>query len=211
MVCKNCHNENIDGVKFCFFCGSELSDLAEKQTINDTANNNSKKNTEDTSTVDANDSKQNHNLNSKKSVSQVNADLAMIPTYEDMIKGRQITDRTWQMLPKNIKKGTSVNDLSDSIDTNSRPNSLIINLKATTQNNEKSVAFVNYTADAVKKELPKMQQGIGTVHVYEKASKKNVTTQVHSSVKKYTLVGIALGIVAGMVVSFVATSWKHIA
>lgn len=65
MVCKNCHNENIDGVKFCFFCGSELSDLAEKQTINDTANNNSKKNTEDTSTVDANDSKQNHNLNSK--------------------------------------------------------------------------------------------------------------------------------------------------
>lgn len=65
MLCKNCHNENIDGVKFCFFCGSELSDLAEKQTINDTANNNSKKNTEDTSTVDANDSKQNHNLNSK--------------------------------------------------------------------------------------------------------------------------------------------------
>ena len=152
-----------------------------------------------------------HNLNSKKSVSQVNADLAMIPTYEDMIKGRQIADRTWQMLPKNIKKGTSVNDLSDSIDTNSRPNSLIINLKATTQNDEKSVAFVNYTADAVKKELPKMQQGIGTVHVYEKASKKNVTTQVHSSVKKYTLVGIALGIVAGMVISFVATSWKHIA
>ena len=49
-----------------------------------------------------------HNLNSKKSVSQVDADLAMIPTYEDMIKGRQITDRTWQILPKNIKKGTSV-------------------------------------------------------------------------------------------------------
>lgn len=66
MLCKNCHNENIDGVKFCFFCGSELSYLTEKQTINDTANDDSKKNTEDTSKIDSNDNKQNHNLNSKK-------------------------------------------------------------------------------------------------------------------------------------------------
>ncbi len=32
MVCKNCHNENIDGVKFCFYCGCELiSDNSVKQ------------------------------------------------------------------------------------------------------------------------------------------------------------------------------------
>lgn len=62
MVCKNCHNENIDGVKFCFFCGRELSDLTEEQTINDTANNDSIENTKDVSSID---NKQNHNLNSK--------------------------------------------------------------------------------------------------------------------------------------------------
>lgn len=152
-----------------------------------------------------------HSLNDKRAHSQVNADLAMIPTYEDMIKGRQVTESSWKTLPQNIKKGTSVNTLADSIDTSNRPDSLIITLKATTKNAKQSVAFVNNTAEAAKKELPKMQQGIGKVHVYPRATLKNVSSEKHGSVKKFTLVGIALGIVAGMLISFVVTSWKHIA
>lgn len=152
-----------------------------------------------------------HNLNAKRARSQVSADLAMIPTYEDMIKGRQVTESTWKSLPKNIRKNTSIKLLSDSIDTNNRPDSLIITIKATTKDAKQSVAFVNNTAMAAKKELPKMQQGIGEVHVYPKATLKNTSSEKHSSIKKWTLVGTALGIVAGMLISFVITTWKHIA
>lgn len=151
-----------------------------------------------------------HNLTGRRAHSLFETDLSMVPTYRDLIEGREVTDNAYHRLPKRIKHATNVGDLSDSINTNSHPDSLVITVRATTDNAEKSVAYVNSVAEAAKAELPKMQRGIGNVHIYAKATKKNVTIQTHSSVKKYTLVGIALGIIAGMVISFSRVSFKYV-
>lgn len=150
-----------------------------------------------------------HSLDSKRAHSQVSADLAMIPTYEDLIKSCQVTESTWKALPKSIRKETSPKSISDNIDTNNRPESLVITVKATTKDANQSLAIANTTVEVAKKELPKMQKELGTVHVYTKANRKSVTSQTHGSVKKYTLVGVALGIVAGMLVSFTITTLRH--
>lgn len=151
-----------------------------------------------------------HNLEGRQARSLFETDLNMVPTYRDMIEGREVTTNAYHRLPKKIKHDTKLSDLSSSIDTNSRPSSLVITIKATTDNPKNSVAYVNSVAEAAKIELPKMQRGIGEVHVYSKANQKNVAVVTHSSVKKYTLVGIALGIIAGMVISFSRVSFKYV-
>ena len=97
-----------------------------------------------------------HSLDSKRAHSQVSADLAMIPTYEDLIKSRQVTESTWKALPKSIRKETSPKSISDNIDTNNRPESLVITVKATTKDANQSLAIANTTVEVAKKELPKI-------------------------------------------------------
>lgn len=151
-----------------------------------------------------------HNLTWRRAYTSFKTDLGMIPTYQDMIEGREVLTNAYQQLPRKIKHKSSVKDLSSSINTNSRPDSLVITIKATTDNPKESVAYVNSVAKAAKAELPKMQKGLGEVHVYSKATQKNIVVVTHSSVKKYTLVGLALGTIAGMVISFGRVSFKYV-
>lgn len=151
-----------------------------------------------------------HNLHSKRVASQVNGDLAMIPTYADLIEERPVINKAYSLLTKKEKAKISNNDLSSSIKTETHPQSLVVNIKATSGNRNSAIIMANKTADAAKKELPKILSGLGKVYVYPKANNKNVVSETHSSVKKYTILGAALGALIGMVVAFVITSWKHL-
>ena len=73
-----------------------------------------------------------------------------------------------------------------------------------------SLKLVNNTVQAAKKELPKIQPGLGRIYAYSKATKEDVRIQKHSSVKKYTLVGAALGILAGMIIAFLISTKKYL-
>lgn len=152
-----------------------------------------------------------HNLKARNAHTMLKTDLMMIPTYEDMISGRQVMGTAYKKLPKKIRKQTTVKDLASSIKTDSKPGSLIITIKATGQDSNTAINYVNAAAVAAKKELPIMQRGTGNVYVYPKATRKNVSSQTHGSVKKWTLVGGALGIIIGMLLSFMMTTWRHIA
>lgn len=151
-----------------------------------------------------------HNLNDKKSSSRVNSDLDMMPTYAEIIEGRPITNETYELLSKKQQKKLSQDDISKAVSTNSRPQSLIVNIKATTGNAKSAIMIANKTAEATQQSLPKIQPGVGHIYLYPKANKKNVVVQQHSSIKKYTILGGALGALAGMVLAFVFTSWKHL-
>lgn len=152
-----------------------------------------------------------HNLSNRNAQGMLKTDLMMIPTYKDMISSRQVMSTAYKELPKGVRSHTTVDDLASSIKTDSNPESLVITIKATDQNPRAAVDYVNTVAKASQKELPKMQRGTGEVYVYPQANRKNVTSQTHGSVKKWTLVGGALGIVVGMLLSFMITTWRHIA
>ena len=95
-----------------------------------------------------------HNLTGRRAHSLFETDLSMVPTYRDLIEGREVTDNAYHRLPKRIKHATNVGDLSDSINTNSHPDSLVITVRGTADNAEKSVGYVNSVAEAAKAELP---------------------------------------------------------
>lgn len=152
----------------------------------------------------------NMDIDNRNVNSQVNADLSMVPTYSDMIMGRQVTDNAYKRLPKKMRKEFSAQDMNSDISTDSKPRSLVITVMAKADKPDKAVKIVNNTAEAAKYELPKMQKGIGRVYLYPKANKKDVASETHTSVKKYTMIGTALGFLAGMVISFVVTTWRKL-
>lgn len=152
----------------------------------------------------------NHRLDKNRSKSQLDTDLNMVPTYRDMIEDRNVITDAYHRLPSKMRKNVNVKDVSNSISTNSRPGSLVISVKANTGSPEESVAYANSVVEAAKAKLPDMQNGIGTVHIYSKATSKNVEVITHNSTKKHTLVGLALGIIAGMIIAFARTSFEDI-
>lgn len=152
-----------------------------------------------------------HHVNyNKRADAQVNANLSMIPTYEEMIESSTITDKAYKKLPKKIRKQVTKSSFADSINTKHRDNTLLIRVKATGNTAKIATASVNQVVNTAKTELPKMQKDLGKVTVYQKASVKDATIHTHNSVKKYTIAGIALGLILGMMFGFIKTSWKDV-
>ena len=141
---------------------------------------------------------------------QVKTDLMMVPTYADIVEGKQVADQAYKNLPKKDQHKYSKKEFEEDITAESESNSLVISVKATSTSPIESLKLVNNTVQAAKKELPKIQPGLGRVYAYSKATKEDVKVQKHSSVKKYTLVGVALGILAGMIIAFLISTKKYL-
>ena len=66
----------------------------------------------------------------------------------------------------------------------------------------------NAVVQTIKESLSKYQPGAGEVHILTKKSKENVTSETTPHLKKYVAVGVALGGIIGIVISFVSITLK---
>ena len=82
-------------------------------------------------------------------------------------------------------------------------------MEATTKSKYDSVEIANSSAKAFIKELPKVQTGVNNVRIIDKATKLNTTSKTSPSVKKYVAVGIALGGLIGLIISFMFITSKE--
>lgn len=152
----------------------------------------------------------NHSENRSDGYKQVKSDLQMIPTYTEIIQGKQISDDAYQNMSKKNRHKYSKKDFESKVTASAAPNSSVINVKATADDAGEVVAIVNNTVQTAKMELPKIQPGLGKIYTYSKVSIKDVQSQKTGSVKKYTLVGVALGVLVGMLISFTISTKKHL-
>lgn len=157
-----------------------------------------------------------HNLNENSNSSDngqdsiTNADLNMMPTYAKIAEDETISETAHKMLPKSIKKHYSVQDVNDAIRAVPHQQSLVLSIKAKAGSAKASVAIANATAKAVKKDLPKLQPGAGTVTLLAKLTTKSVTSETLPHAKKYAMVGAAMGGLIGIVISFVVITLKDL-
>jgi capsular polysaccharide biosynthesis protein len=157
-----------------------------------------------------------HNLNENSNSSDngqdsiTNADLNMMPTYAKIAEDETISETAHKMLPKSIKKHYSVQDVNDAIRAVPHQQSLVLSIKAKTGSAKASVAIANATAKAVKKDLPKLQPGAGTVTLLAKPTTKSTTSETLPHAKKYAMVGAAMGGLIGIVISFVVITLKDL-
>lgn len=156
-----------------------------------------------------------HDLNSIHKTSDgqdnvVNADLNMMPTYEEIAKNTTVSKQARQYLSAKIRKDYSTSDINSAIDAKAHPQSLVLTLKATTKSKNDSVAIANASAKAFVKELPKVQPGVGNVKIVNSAEKNDTSSKTSPSIKKHAAVGIALGGLVGLVISFVFITSKEL-
>lgn len=138
----------------------------------------------------------------------IDSDMNMMQTYADIAQDERIAQVARQYLPKKLQKKYSANDISQDVDANSHPQSLVLKIRVKTDNEKDSVALVNATAKGLKKELPSIQPGAGKVILLATANEDNVTSITSPNKKKYMLMGTALGGLLGIVISFVVVTWK---
>lgn len=150
-----------------------------------------------------------HNYNrTRNRSSAVDADQHLIPTYQDILNDNSVAVRARKKLPKNIRKHYSVADINHVVTSTSKGDSLVINVHAKTNSAKDSVAIVNAVTASFKNELPKIDAQAGKVHLLSRAERNNVDSVTKPSIKKYTILGVGLGILFGMVLSILLTTWR---
>lgn len=139
----------------------------------------------------------------------VNIDQSMMPTYEEITENSQISSDVHKHLSKKMRRDYSSNELNRDISAKSHPQSLVLKIKVKTDSASDSVKIVNATALSLKRQLVKIQPGAGTVVPLAKASKDNVTSETTPHAKKYVAVGVALGGLVGIIISFTLVTIKE--
>lgn len=136
-------------------------------------------------------------------------DNNMMPTYKDIVENGTIARRARTYLPHSIKSKYSSNDIQGTVSAKVMPQSLVMSVRVKTSNPKESVAIVNATTKALKAELPKIQPGAGQVTLLQRASTDDVKSETNPSVKKYAVVGLALGGLLGLIIDFVVITIKN--
>lgn len=148
--------------------------------------------------------------NSNIQNSMVANEQGMMESYKEIAEDRQVTDAAREMLPTKMKKQISASDFNDAITADSNQQSLVLKLSATSDSPVKSVRMVNASAEALEEQLPKIQPGVGEVVPLAKATKTGVNSKTTPHAKKYAAVGIALGGLVGIIISFVGITLKDL-
>lgn len=150
-----------------------------------------------------------NNINYKNSA--VQAELNMSKTYEDLMENNRIISKAHSNLPKKIRKSVTVKEMSSDVDVDSHPNSLVLTVTGHADSANKAVQMANKVTETSVTEVPKLSPTPVKAKVVSKAHISDVTSKTHPSAKKYAVLGAALGILVGMVISFAITTWKHLA
>lgn len=137
-------------------------------------------------------------------------DYKSVQTYMSLLKDRKFTEQARKLLSKKLRKEYSVNNLQHAVSFKGSPNSLVIEVSAEADSASKSVAITNAFSKAIKNELPKIVPDSGEVTLLAKARVSDTNVKTGPSIKKYLILGVALGTLVGMIIIFCETTWKKI-
>lgn len=139
--------------------------------------------------------------------SETSPDISMMPTYKNIAEDPIVAKKARTYLPSKLRHKYSAYDISQLIDTHTSQLSLVLNIKVKTQNKNNSIKVVNAVSRAFKQELPKVQPGAGTVKLLSPATKESVLLVRTPHVKKYVALGLAVGFLLGLIISFLYITW----
>lgn len=141
--------------------------------------------------------------------SAVMAEKGMMKTYEKITGNQETMKVAKKYLPHKISKAYSTDKMSSAVNVNSAPDSLILSISAKTDKSGDSVKIANAVAKAAQTQLPKYSPNHSQVKILTRANSNNVDSNTTPSTKKYAVLGAALGLLVGMILSFSVTTWKN--
>lgn len=145
-----------------------------------------------------------------QSTSIVTDDQQMMDTYKDVVDDNQILIAAKRKLPKKLQQKYSVNDLHSIVSAKSKPQTLILTVKAETKSAKNSAIISNAVSSAFKEQIPNIQPGAGHIALLGKAKAKYANSVTRPHAKKYAAVGVVLGGLVGIIISFSVITLKDL-
>lgn len=139
----------------------------------------------------------------------VKNDLGMMQTYADVASDGVILKNAQKNLKKNSHVNVSISELSDYVKVEARDDSFVLDFKVDSGSKKKSQTIVNTVVNSYKQLAPQVVENQIDVKVLSTAKQNVVSSTTSPSVKKYVLVGAAIGVLLGMVLVFAKDTWKY--
>lgn len=131
--------------------------------------------------------------------SDVNANVLLINTYADMIKGDVVLDDVQRELAENYQYDLSTNDISRIVEVVQSTNSQMFQIRATSDNPDKSAAIANVTATIFQNKATDVLD-VSQVTVTSQAQAN--TSPVSPNERMNILIGAAIGMMTGVGLAF---------
>jgi capsular polysaccharide biosynthesis protein len=141
---------------------------------------------------------------------QFMSDMGMMKTYSKIIESNDVANAAHKNLPKKLRKEYSAKRISSMISARPVDQSTIMNVSVEAENAKDATTLVNCVTESSVNEIKRIVPSSGTIRLFAKAKTADAMAHTSPSTKKYALLGAAVGLLAGMVISFSVTTWKHL-
>lgn len=141
---------------------------------------------------------------------EVQADINLGDTYAKIIESKNVVQSAHQDLPKSIKKKYSTKQLSSMVKAHPVVQTTIVKASVKAETAKESSTIVNAITDAAAKQIPKEIPSAEKISPFARETADDAQSITTPSIKKFTLIGAAVGFLLGMVVAFSVTTWTKL-
>ena len=141
---------------------------------------------------------------------EVQADINLGDTYAKIIESKDVAQAAHKNLPKDIRKKYSIKQLSSMIKAHPVMQTTIVKVSAKAGTAKEASTIVNAVTSAAAKQIPNKVPSARKVSLFAKETANDAQSVTTPSVKKFILIGAAVGFLLGMVLAFSFTTWTKL-
>lgn len=141
---------------------------------------------------------------------EVQANINLGDTYAKIVESKDVAQVAHRNLPKSIKKEYSVAQISSMVKAHPVMQTTIVKVTVKAENAKASSKIVNAVTAAAEQQIPKKVPSARKISLFAKATADDAQSITIPSIKKFTLIGAAVGFLLGMVIAFSVTTWTKL-
>lgn len=141
---------------------------------------------------------------------EVQADINLGKTYAEIVESKDVAKSAHRQLPSRLQKKYSVKDINGMVDAHSVMQTTIIKVNVKAKSAKNAATIVNAITDASVKQISNKVPSAGQITPFAKVSASDTHSITTPSIKKYGLLGSAVGLLVGMIIAFSVTTWKKL-
>ncbi|WHO86060.1 YveK family protein [Limosilactobacillus oris] len=141
---------------------------------------------------------------------EVQANINLGDTYAKIIESDDVARVARQKLPKSLKKEYGTNQISSMVKAHPVQQTTILKVSARADTAKASATIVNAVTEAATDQIPKKVPSARKISLFAKEDAADAQKITTPSIKKFTLIGAAVGFLVGMVLAFSVTTWTKL-
>ncbi|HJF53995.1 MAG TPA: lipopolysaccharide biosynthesis protein [Limosilactobacillus coleohominis] len=151
----------------------------------------------------------NHSYTGEAANEELQSDMSLTKTYAKVMESNDVAKKAKSYLPKKLQKKYSAKDITSMTSVRVIPETTMIKISAKSPSATTSAKLTNALAKAAEKEIPNKIPS-GSVKSISNSNKQDAESITSPSRKKYAALGLAVGFLFGMVISFSITTWTKL-